>query len=159
MPHVSPMRTLETKIPPAALAIFFALVMWPLSIIAPPVNLGEPTRLLASALVLLLGAFFCIAGIISFNSAKTTVNPLNPEAASSPVSSGIYKISRNPMYVGFSLFLVAWSVYLSSPLALIGVLGFVLYINRFQIVPEEGALTAIFGAEFVSYQSTVRLWL
>jgi protein-S-isoprenylcysteine O-methyltransferase Ste14 len=75
------------------------------------------------------------------------------------VCSGIYQVSRNPMYVGLALFLTAWAVYLSSIWACLGVLGFVLYISRFQIAPEERALTKIFGTEFTNYQSKVRRWL
>ncbi len=63
------------------------------------------------------------------------------------------------MYVGFALSLLAWACYLVSPLALLGVLGFVLYMNRFQIGPEERALTILFGSEFQVYQAQVRRWL
>lgn len=63
------------------------------------------------------------------------------------------------MYVGFAMFLTAWAFYLASPLLLLGVLGFILYMNRFQITPEERALTTLFGADFLAYQAKVRRWL
>ena len=116
-------------------------------------------RFTLSAATVALGIFFCIAGVVSFRRAKTTVNPLKPEAATALVSSGIYGISRNPMYVGFALFLLAWVVYLSSPWLSTGIVGFVLYMNQFQIEPEERALKEIFGPEFISYQAKVRRWL
>ncbi|MDO9623853.1 MAG: isoprenylcysteine carboxylmethyltransferase family protein [Pseudomonas sp.] len=153
------MQALENRIPPPLVATLFALVMWPLASVLPGIAVGEPLRLAATAGVLLLGAFFCLAGVVSFRRARTTVNPLKPQTASALVSSGIYRISRNPMYLGFALFLVAWTLFLASPWALVGVLGFVLYMNRLQITPEERALAALFGAEYERYRSSVRRWL
>ncbi|SHO20788.1 Membrane protein, putative [Moritella viscosa] len=63
------------------------------------------------------------------------------------------------MYVGFALFLLSWGVYLSSPWTILVIVGFVFYMNKFQIIPEERALTTIFGSEFTSYLSQVRRWL
>ncbi len=84
---------------------------------------------------------------------------MKPEAASSLVSTGIYRLSRNPMYVGLVFLLLALLVYLASALSIIGVLVFVLYINAFQIKPEERALMRKFGADFAEYKSRVRRWL
>ena len=133
--------------------------MWGIANYLPGIELGEPLRIIVAALVALVGGFFCIASVISFRRAKTTVNPLKPATASALVSSGIYQVSRNPTYLGFALFLVAWAVYLSSPWALVGVIGFVLYINRFQIRPEERALAVLFAAEFERYKNSVRRWV
>jgi protein-S-isoprenylcysteine O-methyltransferase Ste14 len=87
------------------------------------------------------------------------VNPLHPEATSSLVITGIYRHTRNPMYVGFAAVLLGWAAYLAAPLALLGPLTFVLYITRFQIIPEERALHAKFGPEFAAYQARVRRWI
>src|SRR5664279_3386787 len=92
-----------------------------------------------------VGAAFSVGGVIAFRRAKTTVNPMKPEAASSLVSSGVYRATRNPMYVGLLLVLVAWAVFLSSFLALLGPLAFIACIGRFQITPEERVLSALFG--------------
>jgi protein-S-isoprenylcysteine O-methyltransferase Ste14 len=153
------MRALENKIPPPIVAALFGLLMWGGSAYAPSIDAALATRVVVALLAFCVGAFFCLAGVVSFRRAKTTVNPLKPETASALVSSGIYRYSRNPMYVGFALLLSAWACYLASPLLLLGVLGFVLYMNRFQIAPEERALTALFGADFVAYQAKVRRWL
>lgn len=153
------MPNLENKIPPPIVAVICAAVMWGSSIITPSVEIADSVRIVMAAIVASIGAFFCVAGVVSFRRAKTTVNPLKPETASSLVSSGIYQVSRNPMYVGFALFLVALAVYLSSPLELLGVVAFVLYINRFQIHPEERALSALFGSEFDLYKKSVRKWV
>lgn len=153
------MQFLENKIPPPIIAVAFGVVMWGIDNYIPGIEVGESIRSIVAALVALIGAFFCIAGFSSFRRARTTVNPLKPETASALVSSGIYQFSRNPMYAGFALLLVAWAVYLSSFLALFGVIGFVLFINRFQIQPEERALTALFGTEFERYRNSVRRWV
>jgi protein-S-isoprenylcysteine O-methyltransferase Ste14 len=133
--------------------------MWAISFVVPSVEIDVVVRLPLSALVIAAGIFFCLAGVISFRRAKTTVNPFKPETTTTLVNTGIYAISRNPMYVGFAFFLLAWAVYLSSPWISIGVVGFVLYMNHFQIEPEELALKDIFGIEFTRYQENVRRWL
>jgi len=149
----------ENKIPPPIVAAFFGFVMWALSLVLPQVHVSDQHRISVSIGVLLLGVVFCAAGVLSFRRAKTTVNPLQPEKASSLVDSGIYRVTRNPMYLGFSFFLLAWSAFLSSPVLILGMVAFVLFMNRFQIKPEERALTKIFGEEFDAYQARVRRWL
>ena len=114
---------------------------------------------MAAVILFAVGFGFAISGAISFRVAKTTVNPLKPETASSLVTSGVFKYSRNPMYVGLAIILLAWTTYLAVPLGLLAVVGFIAYIQRFQIVPEERALVVLFGNEFEAYQSTVRRWL
>ena len=106
----------------------------------------------------LVGLTICLAGVWSFHRAHTTVNPLHPERASALVESGIYRYTRNPMYLGFVLILLAWALLLGSPVAILGVPGFILYMNRFQIVPEERALAALFGTAFSRYCERVRRW-
>lgn len=153
------MRALENRIPPPVVALVVGLLMWALSSQSPAVAAESPIRLIASLSAVILGVVFCLSGVISFKRARTTVNPLKPETASSLVTSGVYQISRNPMYVGFALLLVAWTIYLASPWAFLGVAAFVIYITCFQIIPEERAMTNLFGAEFISYQAKVRRWL
>lgn len=153
------MKRLEHKIPPPIITLLFAIIMWACSAILPSVEVALTVRLTIALIITVLGSFFCVAGVISFKQAATTVNPLKPESASALVTTGIYKRSRNPMYVGFALFLLSWSVYLSSPVTLLGIFGFVLYMNKFQIIPEERALIRLFGADFTRYQAQVRRWI
>jgi len=153
------MSVLENKIPPPIVVLICSLSMWLISLISPLIETGFFVRVILSLAIFTVGSFFCIAGVVSFRKAKTTVNPLKPETASSLVSSGVYRISRNPMYVGLSLFLVSLSTYLSSPLSIIGVVAFIFYMNRFQIEPEERALKKIFSTDFLNYMSQVRRWL
>jgi len=106
-----------------------------------------------------LGGVVAAAGVIAFRRERTTVNPMTPHAASSVVCSGIYRVSRNPMYLGFLLALAGWAVYLSNAGAAVLLLGFIAYMTQFQIKPEERALRAKFGSEFEQYVSRVRRWL
>ena len=153
------MRALENRIPPPLVALMFSFIMWWLSAFSVASDYSDIVRVSLVSLIVMVGAFFCLSGVVSFRRARTTVNPLQPEKASSLVCSGIYRFSRNPMYVGFALFLVSLAIYLSSPLSMLGVMGFILYMNEYQIKPEERVLTEIFGSEFVSYTSAVRRWL
>jgi protein-S-isoprenylcysteine O-methyltransferase Ste14 len=153
------MKVLENKIPPPLVTFIFAFLMWGIAQVVPGLEISAPIRTILAVLILLLGLSIIIAGVVTFNRAKTTINPLKPETASSFVTTGIYQLSRNPMYLGLALLLVAWAVYLASPAAVLGVVGFILYINQFQIAPEERAIAALFGNEFVNYQSQVRRWL
>ncbi len=153
------MHALELKIPPPAVAMLIAGAMWGISLVAPLLEVPAIIRVAAALAIALAGGGFSLAGVISFRRAGTTVNPMKPETTSALVCSGIYQATRNPMYAGLLFVLVAWAVFLSSPCALLGPLAFVLYINRFQIAPEERALSSKFGKEYAAYKQSARRWL
>ena len=165
--HVLPCGTpvldvnaLELKIPPVAVALAVAAAMWFASSILPlSIQVPIVVRALAAAILALLGAGVGIAGIIEFRRARTTVNPIKPDTASVLVTSGIYRVSRNPMYLGMLFALIAWAAFMSDATAFIVASVFVPYLNRFQIAPEEWVLSARFGAEFADYKARVRRWL
>lgn len=100
-----------------------------------------------------------LAGLWAFRRHRTTVNPLRPGKASAVVQDGIYRFTRNPMYVGMALLLTAWVTGLGAPLGLLALALFVAFITRFQIQPEERALQAKFGADYAAYCARVRRWL
>ena len=152
-------HALELKIPPPVIAVLMAGVMWGISSVAPLLVVPSSMRRATALAIALAGAAFSLAGVISFRRARTTVNPTKPEKTSSLVCSGIYRVTRNPMYLGLLLALVAWAVFLSSGWALLGPLAFLLYIDRFQIAPEERVLFALFGPTYAAYKSNVRRWL
>jgi protein-S-isoprenylcysteine O-methyltransferase Ste14 len=152
-------RTFELKVPPPLVAVFVAMLMWLAEWAVPGLQFEMPGRRVIAACVALVGVAVSIAGVVSFRRARTTVNPLKPESASSLVVSGVYRISRNPMYVGILLVLLAWAVWLANVMAPVIMPAFVLYISRFQIRPEEAAMTTLFGEEYEAYRSRVRRWL
>ncbi len=151
--------SLEAKVPPPVIAVAAAVIIWGISWFAPQVAMPSGIRLPVSLAILIMGVAFSVAGVMSFRLARTTINPTRPEKASALVSTGIYRVTRNPMYLGILLVLVAWAVFLSSPWSLLTAVGFVLYMNHFQIAPEERALSELFGKEFGSYKANVRRWL
>ena len=100
-----------------------------------------------------------LSAVFGFHRAKTTVNPLKPEASTALVTGGVYRWTRNPMYLAMLLVLIGWACIVSNWAALAILPLFVIYLNRFQIEPEERALQSRFGAEFESYRRKVRRWL
>jgi protein-S-isoprenylcysteine O-methyltransferase Ste14 len=154
------MRFLELRVPPPLVGIIIAGAMWLIpSSLSPLLPLPASVRLTAAVLLALAGVAIAMSGVISFRRAQTTVNPLKPETSTALVSTGIYRITRNPMYLGMLAVLLAWAVYLPSAWALLGPVAFALYITRFQIIPEERALQSLFGTAFAEYTHRIRRWL
>lgn len=154
------MKFLENKIPPPIVTLLFAANIWLISsYTSNAASLIGPYNLWLAIGLFVLGLSIAIAGVISFRAAATTVNPLKPESASSLVTSGVFRYSRNPMYVGLTMLLLAWIFYLAVAWGLLVLILFMLYIHRYQIVPEERAMYALFGDEFTDYASRVRRWL
>lgn len=153
------MRTLELKVPPPAVALLVALAMWGVSRRSVALAAPELVRVTLSVALAVIGAAFDLSGLMAFRRAKTTVNPMKPQSTSSMVDSGVYRVTRNPMYVGLVFILCGWAVFLWSWWALLGPFAFAAYIGRFQIAPEEKALSSLFGAEYLAYKARVRRWL
>lgn len=133
--------------------------MWWMAWMTPNLEVSFPARRILAIGAVLIGVAIAGTGILSFRMAKTTVNPMKPDSASALVVTGIYRVTRNPMYLGFLWILLGWGIVLSHALAFLILPGFVLYMNRFQIEPEERALTTLFGQAFVDYRSRVRRWI
>jgi protein-S-isoprenylcysteine O-methyltransferase Ste14 len=150
---------LENRIPPPVVALCTAGLMYAAAWLVPALDFGLPWRGTIAGTLAAIGVSFDVAGLAHFFRAKTTINPLDPGAASALVTRGVYRFSRNPMYLGLALLVAAWGIYLANIAALALVPLFVLYMNRFQIAPEERALRARFGADFQAYCERVRRWL
>lgn len=153
------MQWLEHRIPPPLVGVLVGVAMWLLAPLGPAFALDAATRYAIAAALFVIAMTFDIGGLLAFRASRTTVNPLVPARASSLVTGGIYRITRNPMYVGFALLLTAWAVVLAAWPAFIGPVVYVLFITRFQIVPEERALLRLFGEDYAQYTRRVRRWL
>ncbi len=153
------MRALELRIPPPVVALVVALAMWGVSRDAAALPAAEFVRLPLALALVVVGAAFDVSGLIAFRRARTTIHPMKPQAASSLVDTGVYRLTRNPMYVGLFFMLCGWAAYLWTWWALPGPFAFAAYIGRFQIAPEEKALSALFGAKYLAYRKRVRRWL
>jgi protein-S-isoprenylcysteine O-methyltransferase Ste14 len=153
------MHVLELKVPPVALVFLMGALMWIVSWAMPAFGFEVPSSDILAVSVAFAGAIISVLGIVSFRQARTTVNPMKPDSTSSLVVSCVYRLTRNPMYLGFLLVLLGWAIFLSNALAFVFLPVFVVYMNRFQIEPEEKALHSLFGPQFVMYTLRVRRWL
>jgi protein-S-isoprenylcysteine O-methyltransferase Ste14 len=153
------MHRMELRIPPLALAMAFAGAIALASAYAPLLRLPFPGHRFAAASLAIAGFAIALAGVVQFRQARTTVNPTSPERTSAVVTSGLYRWSRNPMYLGMTLILLGIAVWASTLAGLLLVAVFCACLTRFQIVPEERALLAAFGPEFERYAATVRRWI
>lgn len=152
------MRLLEHKVPPPLVALVLAALMWAVAASGPGLGIPGIVRAPLALVVALTGIAFDLLGVIAFRRSRTTINPLRPGNASALVTGGVYRITRNPMYLGMALLLIAWTLHLDAALALLGPVLFVTWITRLQIIPEERVMRAKF-AEFETYASRVRRWL
>jgi protein-S-isoprenylcysteine O-methyltransferase Ste14 len=151
--------SLETRIPPPIMMVLTALAMWALSRLLPTLQVPDAVRYGAAAVLLVFGGSVGGLAISTFRRVGTTINPVEIETASSLVTTGIYAVTRNPMYVGLTTLLVTLAVLLSGPWLLAGPLFFALYTTRFQIIPEERVMQAKFGRTYEDYRARVRRWL
>ncbi|MER1967320.1 isoprenylcysteine carboxylmethyltransferase family protein [Castellaniella sp. GW247-6E4] len=153
------MRRLELLVPPPLVMLMTGLLMWLLSKTFPVLTLSWPGGAMTGLVLSLLGVAISLAGVAAFKRAGTTIDPKHPVEATSLVSVGIYRYSRNPMYLGVLFVLVGWAFYLSHMLSALCVLFFIAYITRYQILPEERLLQEKFGVAFLTYKGRVRRWL
>lgn len=146
---------MENRLPPPLLTIALAALMW----VAPAPETAPLWRsVLAVALFLLAGAIGLTA-LRAFRTAETTIDPVRIDRASALVTSGVYRVTRNPMYVSLTLMLVAWAFWLGGPWVWAGPVLLALWLDRFQIQPEERVMSARFGADYDRYLREVCRWL
>ena len=150
---------LDNRIPPPVVTLATGIAMWLLSFISPATHLDRNLRIAGGGGVIALGFCFLALGFLAFRKARTTIDPVRIDRASSVVSNGIFGWTRNPMYVGFTAILLGWALYLASPIAAIGPIAFALFTTRFQIIPEERVMLAKFGDGYERYRNSVRRWL
>ena len=150
---------MKNKIPPPILLLITGTIMWFVakSEFANLISIPYPLALSISLAVIGV-AIAAIAGR-QFKIAQTTVNPLSPESATSLVDTGIFSVSRNPMYVGLLLISAGWAVWLGSLTNIAVIVLFVFAITKLQIEPEEDALTKLFGEKYTEYCRKVRRWI
>ena len=160
------MKFLENRIPPPLVLLFSLLLIKGVSMLSTasantPANTQTEMDYLAwiGGALAVLGICIAVLGVREFRKAQTTVNPLDPSRASNLVTSGVFGLSRNPMYLGMLLVTIGYSVALAKPLSMLVVVMFALYINRWQIIPEERAIRKLFGQEFDDYCAKTRRWI
>lgn len=153
------MRYLELKIPPVVVFLFVGVGMWFVAVSLPVADIAIPGSGSIAIVMLAAGGAVAVPAVLRFRRHDTTVHPNRPEKTSTIVTTGIYRYTRNPMYLGLACLLTAWALWLGNIAALAGVPLFIAYMTRFQIKPEEGALRELFGDSYVEYTTTVRRWI
>lgn len=153
------MRSLELRVPPPVVMLAAALLMWVAAHGLPALDFQLPAHGTLAVVIALIGLAIAVFAVLQFRRAGTTPNPMKPHESATVVVTGLYRYSRNPMYLGDVVLLAAWALWLANAAPFIFLPLFVLYINRFQIAPEERALSAHFGPAYADYRRTVRRWL
>ena len=148
---------LKNKIPPPIVTLVFAALIYFSNKWSPSIVFSGQS--IISLFLMTVGFIVLLIAISAFIKLKTTINPLNPEAASSLVTTGIFRISRNPMYLGMLLLIISLWVKTGAVSGFILVPSFVAYLNYFQILPEERAMTVLFSGKYKVYCQQVRRWL
>ena len=152
------MNRLELKVPPLALFLGCALLVLALAALQVASSRAMYVWRTAGALLIAAGVMVAVLGVLEFRRAGTTVNPMSPERASNVVTSGVYRWSRNPMYLGMASVLAGLALAVGSATGLLVTAGFCAYLSRFQIAPEERRLLEAFGEPYARYLRQVRRW-
>ena len=150
---------MQARIPPPIVAAIVAAVMYAVSRSAAALSFDTGMNAWIGGALMLLGALIALLGVAQFRRHRTTVNPLDPAKASSLVTSGIYRATRNPMYLGILVALIGIGALLGSGGAVVVALLFAPVITLLQIRAEEAAMRGLFGDAFDDYASRVRRWL
>ena len=150
---------MKLHIPPPILMLLAATLMWALCRWLPMAHWIERPWNRLGVIPAAIGLAITVAAIRRFRQARTTVNPMDPSTATQLVTDGVFRISRNPMYLGLLLLLIGWAIWLHGASPWVIPPLFVFAITRVQIIPEERALERLFGAQYVAYRRSVARWI
>ena len=148
---------MKTKIPPPIIALVMIVLIYLSSLLIVPTTFNYQNSL--SILVLIMGLACVLPSFRLFARYKTTISPLTPSDTAALVTEGMYRYSRNPMYLGLLLITIASTIWFGTWLGIIINIVFIFLINFLQIIPEEEALLEIFGEEYEEYKKNVRRWI
>ena len=151
------MMDIKTKFPPPLVALTFGFLINYTKNIFPKIEVKN--EFIFGSFMIISGLIIILSAIILFKKYQTTITPLNPSNATKLITDGIYKFSRNPMYLGLLLVLLGISIILNLTGGFFLIPLFILYLNLFQIIPEENAMVDLFKDEFLEYKKNVRRWI
>jgi len=153
------MPALELKVPPLALTAITLVLISAAGLVAPMASLAFAGHAAAAAIVAGAGLAVMLGAAAQFRLRRTTLDPRAPGKARHFVATGLYRISRNPMYLGMALMVLGAALWASEPISYLLVALFCAYLTEFQIKPEERILEARFGPEYLAFKARVRRWL
>lgn len=152
---------MHALIPPPIVFLSCGLLMWLIHRYGPRLPFEIPFTVMIFWIILAAGLFVMMAGVNRIFKHRTVIHPNRkslPEATHL-VTDGIFRYTRNPIYLGMAIMLVAWTIRLGNVWAVGGVVIFVGFIHVFQIKPEEEALEEVFGQAYRTYKTRVRRWI
>ena len=147
----------KRKILPAVYLFVCLILLWLLKLFAPVQQLIDPPLAYAGLLPVFFGIFMASVSANRFVKADTGLIPF--DEASTLVTGGFYRFTRNPMYLGMLLMLSGVAFMLGNVSGLLPLILFVLVIRLNFITGEERMLEAAFGQQYLDYKSTVRRWI
>ncbi len=150
---------LKNKIPPPVIMLFSIGLVWLFQRYIPIIEFTIPFKLYVCIAIFLLGIFLAVHSVFGFLRAKTTINPIALKETNSLVTSGLYRYTRNPMYLGMALIIASAILFYGALSGGFSLIFFVVALNQLQIMPEEKVLEEIFGAEYTTFKSRVRRWI
>jgi len=150
---------MKLLIPPPLLGLITGILIWSAAKFLAPLAFAFPGQKTIGVLLMLGGVLIEVIAVATFFRSKTSVNPMKPDAASKLVTTGLFGVTRNPMYLSLLGVLIGWSIFLGNLAALALPVLFVWYLTVFQIKPEEDALTQKFGDDYLDYCKRVRRWI
>jgi protein-S-isoprenylcysteine O-methyltransferase Ste14 len=153
------LKWLELRVPPPVVAALAGVLMWLAARALPALDIQVPARGTLAAAFGLIGLAIAAVAFFQFRRVGTTPNPRKPHESTTLVVAGMYRWSRNPMYLGDVLILAAWALWLANAAPFVFLPLFVAYINRYQIAPEERVLESRYGCAYTEYRRAVRRWL
>lgn len=151
------LQWLELKIPPLIQVLIFASLMW--IIHQNTSSFNDTGSIYLASTLFLISLIISLFAVFNFRTEDTTVDPRDPNKTTGLVLKGIYNYTRNPMYLGFFLSLLSWGIFLENIYSISFSFLFIIYMNRFQIKPEERILLQKFGTEYQNYKASVRRWI
>ena len=149
-------KYLKTKIPPPIVTLLCIGIIY---LFENKIEYSQPDFKAIGIIFLILGLIIIFLAVLKFIKIKTTVDPTRPHKTSNLVISGIYKITRNPMYLGMLFLIIAYTIYTNNVVGSITIPIFIFYINKFQIEPEEIEMRKKFGESFENYCKKVNRWI
>ena len=150
---------LDLKVPPDVVALVVAALMWLIAAVTPSLAVPSAHLVPAAVALLVVGLTLIVAARVGFARVGTTFSPVAPGRSECLVTTGVYRLTRNPMYLGTLIALLAFAVALSNAFAAVASALYAVYMNRFQIAPEERVLRERFGLAYEEYASRVRRWV
>ena len=134
------MSRLDHLVPPPLVALIVGLLMGGAAHFLEPLDLPENLRTGFALLLGSAGVAVAAAGVLTFRRLGASIDPHHVDRGEVLATVGVYRWTRNPMYLGMALVLCGYAVWLARPVDALGPMLFVAYITRFQILGEERAM-------------------